>query len=87
MKIDGYLIEECWDFYYLNRGEEDIEANKKWLHVDWQPCWRKKCYKTKEVALDAIKQMSRNGSLCFNHKFRLIPIYKGEPEIIELQLK
>ena len=36
MKIDGYLIEECWDFYYLNRGEEDTEANKKWLHVDWQ---------------------------------------------------
>ena len=29
MKIDGYLIEECWDFYYLNRGEEDTEANKQ----------------------------------------------------------
>lgn len=80
---NGYLIEECWDFYTLNKGQENIEENRKWLHVPWQICWRKKYYKTKEIALEAINQMKNNG-MCYNHKFRIIPVFKGEPEIIEL---
>ena len=86
--IDGYLIEEEWDAYTY-RGE-DIEENRKWFHIPWQMCFKKKVYKTKEKAFEAMEQMkksNRNTDIYKNHRFRLIPIYKGEPEIIELQLK
>lgn len=86
---DGYLIEECWDFYYRNNGDEDIEENRKWLHIDWQPCYKKKFYKTKEIALEAISQMAKNWQtpIYKNHKFRLIPVFKGIPEEIDNQIK
>lgn len=83
-EIAGYLIEQEYDAYTY-KDKLDIEENRTWFHIPWQICWKKKIYKNKEVALEAITQMKKlwETPIFKNHRFRIIPIYKGEPEIIE----
>jgi len=51
--------------------------------------FKKKFYKNREKALDSIKQQEKNWQtpIYRNHKFRLIPVFKGIPEEIDNQIK